>query len=288
MVLKRLRLLNWSLRKLRLPIGFRDLVVEIGSGGNPHPASDVLVEKFVDSSHRLKSIKIDREIVLADACKLPFRDNAFDYSISFHVLEHVDQPADFIREISRISNAGYIETPNVLYERMFPLDVHLLEVAVSRDQLLIFRKPSSVHDEMLQQANLVGNDRKWKRIFNSMPELFHVCYKWQNEIKYRIVNPDQSLSWHIFPEAGLLTNDISHPGSVESHDRGFSLRQLIIQSLRFFYSTLSRRKVDIDSLLACPECKGSLMLVGEKYNCSVCNLAYRASPIRDFTKSIIS
>jgi SAM-dependent methyltransferase len=286
MVLRRLRLLNWSLRKLRLPIGAGDLVFEVGSGGNPHPASDVLVEKFVDSSHRLKSIKIDREIVLADACKLPFRDRAFDYSIAFHVLEHVDQPADFIREISRVSKAGYIETPNVLYERLFPLDVHLLEVAALGEQLLIFRKPAAVHDEMLQQADLVGYDRNWKAVFNSRPELFHVCYRWQGEIKYRIVNPDQSLSWHVFPEAGLLTNDASHPGAVASQALGFSVRQIIIQTIRFFYKLANRSKIDVDSLLVCPECKGSLSLDSETYHCSCCDLSYRASPIRDFTKSI--
>ena len=121
--------LAWSMRKLRLPIKRTHTVLEVGSGGNPHPMSDVLMEKFVDNTHRLRAIRIDRQTVLADACRMPFRDQSFDYIIAFHVLEHVATPEAFLEEMMRVGKAGYIETPNALYERIRPLNMHLLEVA---------------------------------------------------------------------------------------------------------------------------------------------------------------
>ncbi len=290
MIIRRLRLLNWSLRKLRLPIGLNDLVVEVGSGGNPHPASSVLAEKFVDSSHRLKSIKIDREIVLADACKMPFRDRAFDYSIAFHVLEHVSEPTAFVDEMSRISKAGYIETPNMLYERLFPLNVHLLEVAMVKGELMIFRKPDAVHDRLLEAANLVDNDPRWAALFGSRPELFHVCYKWQGQVRHRVLNPDQSLEWHVFPEAGLIASKAADSNADLAHaaDNGVGLRRLIIQSIRWLYVTFGRPKLNVEAILVCPECRGELVRSETRYDCTPCGHAYRATPIRDFTKPIIT
>jgi SAM-dependent methyltransferase len=285
MILKNMRLLFWSLRKLRLPIRFNDLVIEVGSGGNPHPASSVLAEKFVDSSHRLKEIKIDREIVLADACHMPFIDNAFDYSIAFHVLEHVPDPKLFADELSRISKAGYIETPNALYERLFPLDVHLLEVSLVDDELLILKKPQAMHDEMMALSNLVANDRRWSEVFESKPELFHVCHKWTGRIKTRILNESQSLEWHHFPESGLLPDqvDVCETGKGGTN---VGLRQLIIWLIRRFHVAMSRRSFDIEKILACPKCKGSMTKTETQYHCAPCLLSYRAAPTRDFTKPI--
>src|SRR5215468_9747211 len=116
----------WSLRKATLPIKPSDLVLDVGSGGNPHPAADFLLERYLDPRHRHSAMVIDRPTVLADACRMPFRDKAFDYTIAFHVLEHLRDPGAFLRELQRVSRAGYIETPNALFERIVPYDVHLL------------------------------------------------------------------------------------------------------------------------------------------------------------------
>ncbi len=46
--------------------------------------------------------------------KLPFKDKEFDYVILSHVLEHVENPIDFIKEVQRIGKEGYIELPTRL------------------------------------------------------------------------------------------------------------------------------------------------------------------------------
>ena len=53
----------------------------------------------------LKFTKIERNK------KLPFEDKQFDYVILSHVLEHVGDPIEFIKEVQRIGKAGYIELP---------------------------------------------------------------------------------------------------------------------------------------------------------------------------------
>jgi SAM-dependent methyltransferase len=283
-VFRHLRLLNWSLRKLRLPIGLRDLVLEVGSGGNPHPAAIVLAEKFIDSSHRLKGVKIDRHFVLADAAQLPFRDKTFDFSIAFHVLEHVPEPEKFLAEMSRVSKAGYIETPNVLYERLFPLHVHLLEIAQLRDGLLVKKKPGTRHDDIMYEGNLITEQPRWKKLFDSRPELFHVCYEWKDVAKAKILNPRQSLAWHEFPDSGLAGAQLEvHAPRQTARTETFSLRQTIISCLRWFYVKFGATQIDLDKLLVCPVCHGQLTHESKTYECVACRTYYAATPIADFT-----
>lgn len=285
-MVRKIRLLGWSLRKLLLPIRRNDLVLEIGSGGNPHPASHVLAEKFIDSSHRLKAIKIDRVTVLADACQLPFRDKAFDYAIAFHVLEHVPDPQAFAAEVSRVAKAGYVETPNMLYERMLPFDVHLLEVAQTEEGLVIAKKPVAVHDALLNAASPLRHRKDWMDLFSSRPELFHVCYRWVGQIKLKVLNPKTSTDWHNFPSAGLSGANGDDAG-VESQ-RGSRVRDLIIALCRKFWLSWSSRKVDLDAILACPSCHGNLSKPSDVYVCASCSNTYRAVPIADFTQPLTS
>jgi ubiquinone/menaquinone biosynthesis C-methylase UbiE len=50
--------------------------------------------------------------------KLPFKDNEFDFVITSHVIEHVEDFQFFIHEIERISTQGYIELPTRLGDNM--------------------------------------------------------------------------------------------------------------------------------------------------------------------------
>ena len=135
------RLARWSLRKLQLPIGATDLVLDVGSGASPHPRADVLLERYVSGQHRHGAVAVvDRPIVIADACRMPFKDKAFDYVIAFHILEHIPTPDLFLRELMRVAKAGYIETPNVMFERLVPYDVHCLEVMNVNGRLVMYKR----------------------------------------------------------------------------------------------------------------------------------------------------
>ncbi|MBV8534474.1 MAG: methyltransferase domain-containing protein [Alphaproteobacteria bacterium] len=58
----------------------------------------------------------------ADICATPwpYPDKYFDFSFCSHVLEDVRDPLAVLREISRVSRAGYIETPSRARESFVP------------------------------------------------------------------------------------------------------------------------------------------------------------------------
>lgn len=271
--------LRWSQRKLLLPINRSALVLEIGSGGNPHPASDILLEKYVVNSHRLRGLSIDRPLVLADACRMPFRSKAFDYTIAFHVLEHVEHPSSFLKEISRVSCGGYIETPNALYERIAPLSVHLLEVGKLEDCLLIRKKAAAADDQYLQSLSLLEQNSRLAESFALNPEAFHVCHHWRNEVRFSIFNDEQSLDWFQPPPAGLA-GDVT----IDNETTSATLRSFAIDLIRKFYVHRKRRRqVDLNDLLVCPDCHADLHQEKGRYICVSCDNAYRATPVPDFT-----
>ena len=93
--------------KSRFHIGFRrdHKVLEVGGGHNPHPRSNVVVDKFVDSNyHRQSDLKVlkNQRFIEADGENLPFEDKEFDFVICNQVLEHVENPEIFLLLIYQI------------------------------------------------------------------------------------------------------------------------------------------------------------------------------------------
>jgi SAM-dependent methyltransferase len=267
----------WSLRKASLPIKSSDLVLDVGSGSNPHPAADVLLERYVDPKHRYDAMVVDRPTVLADACKMPFRDKAFDYSLAFHVLEHLRDPSAFLNELQRVSKAGYIETPNALFERIVPYEVHLLEIMNVDEVLVIHKKRSGRPDEFLNELKILENSRAWNQFFYANPHLFHVRYHWQDTIKFKLTNPETSLQWAEDPGISALDNGHLHTEPPRNGARGFGL-----SLLRKYYKLRKRQPVNLSSLLVCPECHGVLNEGASEFICSQCSLAYARLPVPDF------
>lgn len=278
-MLDRLRLLNWSLRKMRQPIYNSGLILDVGSGGNPHPFADVLLEKYLDNTHRLRGITVDRPTVLADAGKMPFRDNAFGYSFALHVLEHMHKPDEMLHELERVSKAGYIETPNALYERIHPFSVHLLEIFELNGVLHIHKKGTAMGDDFVGTLDILDTDAEWRRFFGRHPRFFHVCYKWRGKIAYKILNPDTSTAWFEDP---VTLHDFKQT-EIQSVAET-SLRARLIAMIR------KMRKVsfNLDDLLACPECRSDLIRQSAHYTCASaeCGLSYAAKPVPDFNNPI--
>lgn len=269
----------WSLRKLSLPIKSSDLVLDVGSGGSPHPAADVLLERYLDPRHRHSAMVIDRPTVLADACKMPFRDKSFDFVIAFHVLEHVSDPTSFLKELQRVGKAGYIETPSAIFERLVPYDVHLLEVMEIENRLVINKKSSARPDYFLNELELIKHSEKWKRFFYGNPDLFHTRYFWQDEIHFKVLNPTVSTNWFVEPEASQLVD-----GTAPSNNSGGGLRSLGLAAVRRWYK-LRKRKVDLAQLLACPDCHGQL-LADDLLTCVQCQTSYPRDPVPDFNRTV--
>lgn len=98
-----------------------DLVLDVGSGGWPFRRADHLADKFPDdTSHRMEAlVRDDRPFFEVDIERLPFDDKAYDFVFCSHVMEHLDNPGQAMRELSRVGKRGYLEVPTRLSDIMF-------------------------------------------------------------------------------------------------------------------------------------------------------------------------
>ena len=102
------------------------MLIDVGSGANPHPRADITCDIFLNKENEDDSVKIKNNFVICDAQHLPFKDLSFEESNCTHVLEHLEDPRLGFSELKRVSKKGYIETPSLFYENiLFGYPFHL-------------------------------------------------------------------------------------------------------------------------------------------------------------------
>ena len=116
--------------------------------------------------------------------KLPFKDNEFDFVITSHVIEHVEDFQFFIHEIERISTQGYIELPtrlgdNMVFENLndhiwwFKYDDEFNSLSVSKK------------NQILEPFVSVATAKKFEIIFRE--SLIMEIY-WKDKINFKLDN----------------------------------------------------------------------------------------------------
>jgi len=93
-------------------------VLEIGPGTRPFSKATDFCGWTMEEKGRLPNYKT------ADASSemLPYQDKEFDFVYCRHVIEDLWNPVNALKEISRITKAGYIETPSALCEMTKDVD----------------------------------------------------------------------------------------------------------------------------------------------------------------------
>lgn len=272
----------WSLRRLHCPVGADSLVLEVGSGASPYFRSNVLLDAYENTQQRHWTPLVnDRPTVLGAVECLPFRDKCFDFVIASHVLEHSSRPDLFLKELQRVSKAGYIEVPDALMERLNPYRDHRLEVTVRGSKLLIRKKADWINDSELVEL-FEAKAKKWisGETIPRHPFDFHVRFYWEQHINYEVLNSDVDADW-------------CAPSELVLSKKRASIRSLInsyaLQVLRAIFSQKRRNaQINLADLLACTECRGTeLNIGGERIICRTCGTVY---PIRNgmpvmFTKT---
>jgi SAM-dependent methyltransferase len=264
--------IEWSLRRLNLDIPPNALVLEVGSGGNPYPRSNVLLDAYEETRERHWDTLIhDRPTVLSFGENLPFKDKSFDYVIAAHVLEHTPYPEEFLAELQRVARSGYIETPDAFMERINPYKDHRLEVTVRDDGLVIRKKPAWIYDTDLVELY----EKRAKAIITreTIPQhatKFHVRYFWKDKIKFSIVNPDVDATW-VPPSPSLDTQP-------QKMGIKAKLRLLLLNLIRTWFSQGSRNaKLDILPLMRCCKCHSENLkrLSATEIVCTGCEAQYK-------------
>jgi SAM-dependent methyltransferase len=212
-----------------LIINKSDRVLEVGGGHNPHPRANIVVDKFVDNNyHRNGDIKIlkHQQFISAAGESLPFKDKEFDYVICCQVLEHVEDPLKFLTEQFRVAKKGYIETPSLIGEHLFPKESHKWILHDYKNVLYLVDKSSlnfSCRYDLGEffQDFLPKKSLGYKILQRTHPNIETIRIEWEEDFAF-IVNPSNteilkyfSDKWRIewseefFPKTTILSELVS-------------------------------------------------------------------------------
>lgn len=245
------------------------LVLDVGCGNWPNMRANILSDKFLlDNSERVNALTLDsRPFVVCDAVCLPFKDNSVDYVICSHLAEHLEEPERLFSELSRVANAGYIETPSRIREILHSGDGHLWYVEVNGDQLTVEEKPHPVHDPHLNAwfDHWFATGREFERFFlDNMRRLgMFAAYDWVGDIKYHVQRSQES-TWR--RRSAQLENigRLSHEDMAGQLERMPVARLTTNERIKSTLSAFARRRSDrlakkrLGSILCCPVCRGDL------------------------------
>ncbi len=204
-----------------------DRVLEIGSGNRPRKRSNFLCDRYIESNYERageENLVIDkRPFVVADGVALPFKGKSFDYVITSHVLEHMNNPTQFIAELTRVAKAGYIETPSELGEKIFGWPFHKWIVRIENDTIIMRPRISdSPFKNYFHQ--MYQNDSLFAEFIDSHFSDYYVQYEWRETIPLRI---EEDLS------TDVKFSNPSHIISIESR-----IKQLKITTVKFLINNL--------------------------------------------------
>lgn len=261
------------------PIKPTDLVLEIGSGDRPNPRSDVLVDRFIDdNTERGGDLRIDRPLIVADAQALPFKDKSFDYVVCYHILEHMDEPAQFLSEITRVGKRGHIQSPSEIAERLFHWPFHRWYVNAVGGKLILHELDGEETFGDLFDY-LFAHNRQFAAFSRSLPELFYVDYEWEDTIEFEIraasplnLRDPRTLRRLTRPDSAGLRAILR---TLASYVRDFVPQPMLAAAKQYARRRRgTTRQFNVDALLACPVCHATLHRGVSDLTCSGCGRRY--------------
>ena len=157
-------------------------ILDIGCGYTAHPKATIICDV-----QNLADYYPDKKFIQLTEKKLPFKDNQFDFVISSHVIEHVEDVSFLISELERISKKGYIELPtkledNLVFENKTDHLWHMDFDDVS-NKLIITKKI-----QILEPILTVSSIQKLHKDFRKSLVLELM---WQDKIDYQIQVDDK-------------------------------------------------------------------------------------------------
>ncbi|MBF6614527.1 MAG: methyltransferase domain-containing protein [Chloroflexi bacterium] len=263
-----------------MKIGPNDLVLDVGSGHSPNPRSDILCDRYIeDDTERGGAIHIDRPLIVADGHNLPFKDKAFDYVIASHIIEHMDDPARFCSELMRVARRGFIASPTELAEHMFYWSFHKWYVNKVGNKLVLHPKVNvpNVFGELFDY--LYEYNPWFARFHRSVPDMFWMEYEWDGMIQIELrdrsplnLEDPRALKRMTAPRESPLTSLKRSAVTVADEFLPKAGHDLITKMRR--RKRAPARKVNLESILACPACGGDVKMLRDAVKCTDCGRTY--------------
>jgi len=200
-------------------------VLEVGPGNNPTKRADVLIEKFVqDNTHRRGDLKIfkHQKLVQADGENIPFKNGEFDFVVCSHVIEHTNNPVQFMEEQFRVAGRGYLEAPSLFGEFLAPKDSHKWVSLFIDNKLVMYEKSKLPYDFSPDFGDIYLNHMPYQSLLYRLLEMstqnfMSVKIVWQERFEI-LLNPEddyyksffsnkitQMQAEKLFPKKGVLS-----------------------------------------------------------------------------------
>src|SRR3954466_11822044 len=167
-------------------------VLEIGPGQKPFSQAT----EFVDwrAFPELKGKPVHALNINQDV--LPLADKSFDFVYCRHTLEDLYNPLSVCREMNRVGNAGYIETPSPIAEAARGVDYqsppwrgshhHRYFVWADGDTLMFLPKYPIVEHIDLHDA-----ENRLIELLNQHPLYWNTYFFWKGTLNYRLLEHDK-------------------------------------------------------------------------------------------------
>jgi hypothetical protein len=269
----------------------RALVLEVGSGSNPWQRSDVLLDRYyVDETGQRGGGEIFRDrrpMIVAAGERLPFKDKAFDFVYTCHVIEHAEDIVSMLREMSRVGKAGFLECPNPLLERILDQEQHNWYITNAGGKLLIAPK---------RDNNVTTREDRF--YFRMMSDHFVVRHNWEkfvtrlqwnNSIEFEVCNDvhrvfaeqhiDPDLEQKVQGRVGTVLRKAWTDAKKDELKRAVAASpasDVLKRAMRKVRKWQRNRKAprispeELQRLLACPYCRAELTRDPGRYRCVGC------------------
>lgn len=256
--------------KIKIPA--KALVLDVASGGKPYWRSNVLLDKFVfDNSERNSNVLIDRDFVVSDVYHLPFKDKAFDFIIARHILEHLDQPEVFLKELQRVAKAGYIETPSSFSEELFGWPFHVWQIDVEDGELVLRTKNNQPNQQLKKLKSDFDNNKFLKKFSAARRDLFYARYNWAGQIDFKVIRNNNDAIKEVFSQTDRPADfDLNKIKNTYSFKRKI---KIFIDKIRRVI-TGANQQFKLFDLMQCLDCRGNLFLDQGVLKCKQCQRTY--------------